>query len=127
MDAVALRVAGDADGPERVRQRAERLQQAQRVGERADRLGGVAADHERGVHARLAHAGDDVGKVCLVAHQSGRQVRRGGVAVPGQPPGQLERGVQAPALRRRHGQRHVPGHVREHLLLGAARTAGSRS
>ena len=60
------------------------------------------------VDARLAQLRDDVGQMRVVADEPGREVRRDGVAVAGEPHGQVERGAEALRLGRRDGQRRRP-------------------
>ena len=119
---VALRVAGDPDRartgcPSRPAVRAATARCRTRP------AGGSAspAGHEHVVHPAGGQPGHDVGQVRVVAHQPGGQVRHHPVARPGQPLGQVERGVQALGRARRSRSPSCSrGHPLAHRVLDAA-------
>ena len=104
IDGMALGVAGDPDLGERASHRAEVLEHGQRSGV----LTGRRVRRRRPGQKTLVDAGGlqprhDLGELALAADHPRSQVRNDAVAVPDQPLGQREGGVDALGGAGRHG------------------------
>jgi hypothetical protein len=108
-------MSADADLGEPVIEFVQRDQQVEGVLELRGGSGPVPADNEDARDPGLTAASDDGRQVRAVKDLPGRQVRRDGITVAGQPYGEVDGCVLSFRGRRGNGQRHIFRHVRQHV------------